>query len=99
MTKRWTDERDLAAKIRAALARGVMRIVLTRDTAHIVAARLEVAGAMPTRDEIARMVCGGRICPSLCYGCLGTANVIVNAYGQRLERPIPAAPSDDRTAP
>lgn len=84
-----------------ALNRGARRVVLSKSTAYIVAARLQQEGGKPTRNEIAQMVCGRSSCPLFpCYECTGKANVIVAAYGERLEPPpAPAAQQDDPSAP
>jgi hypothetical protein len=64
------------------------RVILSPSTAHVVAAQLSTAHAKPTRNEVALMICRQR-CASPCYECTGRANIIVNAYGARLDDPRP----------
>lgn len=89
--RRWKDESDLAARM-LVLAQAGRRVVLTPETARIVAAKLITAARKPTRNGVARLICSSK-CERLCYHCLGVANMIVNEYGERLEAP-PSARSN-----
>jgi hypothetical protein len=87
----WRDLKDLAGYI-GQLARLGEHVTLTPRTAHIVAAQLETAAAKPTRDEIALMICRrgeANQCQEPCYDCRGRANIVVRAYGCRLDQPRP----------
>lgn len=89
----WRDLADLAAGI-AEHAREGRNVRLTPATASIVAAQLEVAAAKPTRDEVASMICSrgqAARCETPCYECRGRANIVVRAYGCRLEEPRPGS--------
>ncbi|OCX12721.1 hypothetical protein QV13_24290 [Mesorhizobium hungaricum] len=87
--RRWRDLFELACWIseRAAMSK---RVILSPPTAHIVAHQLSKCHEKPTRDEVALMICrrgeGGR-CDDPCYECRGKANIVVAAYGCRLDGP------------
>lgn len=83
--RRWTDEKDLASIL---IARGNSGrpVRLNPDTAVFVGAKLMTAAEKPTRDEIARILCSSK-CGKLCCTCIGKANVVVRAYGHRLDPP------------
>jgi hypothetical protein len=85
--RRWRDLFELACWI-SERAHAGKRVVLSPTTAHVVAAQLSVAHARPTRNEVALMICR-RQCEVPCYECTGRANVIVHAYGARLDDPRP----------
>lgn len=84
----WRDLKELAGYI-AQLAQLGERVTLTPKTARIVAAQLETAAAKPTRDEISLMICRrgeANRCDVPCYDCRGRANIVIRAYGCRLDR-------------
>jgi hypothetical protein len=85
--RRWRDLFELACWISERAHTG-KRVILSPSTAHVVAAQLSTAHAKPTRNEVALMICRQR-CASPCYECTGRANIIVNAYGARLDDPRP----------
>lgn len=85
--RNWRDEAELAARI-AYRARLGKKVVLSPATAAIVAEHLRTAAAKPTRDEVAMMICRlgeSNRCVEPCYSCKATANVVVSAYGRRLD--------------
>lgn len=81
--RQWSTISELAAMILARADDG-KRVVLNPDTARSVAINLQATAAKPTRDEITLMICGR--CAQPCTGCRAKANVIVAAYGARVER-------------
>ncbi len=89
--RRWRDLFQLACWVseRAAMGR---RVILTPDTAHVVAHLLSQCHEKPTRDEVALMICKhGEVnrCVNACYDCRGKANIVVRAYGCRPDVPNP----------
>ena len=93
---RWPTMEALAEAIYAS-AKARKLVVLTPDTASLVAGALRRSGAKPTRDEIATMICRSRKCgETRCYNCTGLANVIVEAYGESWERPTANRIADRR---
>ena len=84
MPRVWIDEADLAGMI-LERARQQRRVVLEPETARRVAAALLHQSTQPTRDEIARMICGKTACRPLCASCLMKANVICAAYGCKVD--------------
>lgn len=97
---RWQNLGELCEWIRKR-ARAGMTVHLASDTAMIVASHLETAHAKPTRDEIALMICRhgeAQRCQEACYECRGKANIVMNAYGCRLDdRQATDAPSSGAT--
>ena len=85
--RRWSDLFELAVWISERAHTG-KRVILSPTTAHVAAAQLAVAHAKPSRNEVALMICRQR-CAAPCYDCTGKANVIVHAYGARLDSPRP----------
>lgn len=79
MSRIWIDEADLAGMIMER-ARQNRRVILQPETAMRVANALIYQSTLPTRDQVARVVCGIR-CAKLCATCLMKANAIVAAYG------------------
>ena len=79
----WHDLGELAALLKKRAAAG-KTVTMKASTAAFVAAHIETAAAKPTRDEVARLICA-RKCESLCYDCLGRANMVVAAYGHSIE--------------
>lgn len=59
-------------------------VQLTPDTAMYIGLQLETVAAKPSRAEVIKMICNLK-CETPCMTCTGKANVIVRAYGQRLE--------------
>lgn len=89
---RWRDLFELACWISERALMG-KRVILSPGTAAIVASQLRTCHEKPTRDEVALMICrhGSRgRCETPCYECRGRANVIVRAYGCRLDDPRPS---------
>lgn len=89
--RRWRDLFELACWIsdRAYLGKHVR---LTPATAHVVAGQLRTCHAKPTRDEVALMICRhgeANRCQDPCTSCRATANIVVGAYGCRLDEPQP----------
>lgn len=88
MKPRWNTAAELSALILAKASAG-RRVELSPDTAYRVALWLRRVEAIPTRDEVALMICGrigrGESCPheSSCFNCLGRANIVVAAYGHK----------------
>ena len=52
------------------------------DTARRVGHRLLTSQAKPSRNEIAKVICGIK-CGQPCYGCIAKANAVVDLYGER----------------
>lgn len=47
---------------------------------------LHMVEAKPTRREVALLLCTGKVvCSEPCINCIGRANPIIRAYGQRVE--------------
>ncbi|MBN9243370.1 MAG: hypothetical protein J0I98_11300 [Mesorhizobium sp.] len=89
--RRWRDLFELACWI-SGRANAGKRVILTPATAAIVASRLVAEQSKPTRDEVALMICRRREterCEEPCYDCRGRANIVVSAYGCRLDSPRP----------
>jgi hypothetical protein len=85
--RRWQGLFELACWI-SERAHSGKRVILSPSTAHVVAAQLSTAHAKPSRNEVALMICRQR-CNAPCYECTGRANIIVHAYGARLDSPRP----------
>ena len=81
--RQWQNIEQLVALI-LRRAQQQKHVTLTADTAHFIALNLQKVDLKPSRNEVARMVCGGS-CEVLCFGCIGKANVICNAYGSSLD--------------
>lgn len=83
-SERWQTLAALADAIRAK-AKAKKNVILSPETANMVAHALEHADAKPSRNEVAMMICRLK-CSVRCYTCTGVANVIVNAYGESWEK-------------
>lgn len=84
-TRPWKTEAELAALIMQK-ADQKKRVMLTPETAMFVALKLATVSTKPTRNEVALMICRMKEkCSRPCFECMGRANVVVAAYGQRLE--------------
>ncbi len=81
MSREWRNEKELA-ELLIARANGKRIVSLTPETALFVGLKLMTASTKPTRDEVARLLCSSK-CQKLCYNCRGTANLVVEVYGQR----------------
>jgi len=80
MTRTWTEAELGEALLARANAR--KNTVLSPQTAMFVGLKLLTASKKPTRDEVARLLCSSK-CQELCYSCKGTANKVVQVYGER----------------
>ncbi|QDB99688.1 hypothetical protein [Mesorhizobium sp. 8] len=90
-SRRWRDLYELACWISGRANEG-KRVVLSPATATIVALKLAAEHEKPTRDEVALMICQrgeANRCTEPCYTCRGRANIVVQAYGCRLDDPRP----------
>lgn len=83
--RRWNNEAELAALIKARAKAG-LEVRLSADTAYFVALKLEVVSKKPTFEELARAFCERTNCEAVCYRCNGKANALANAYGFSLPR-------------
>lgn len=81
--RKWSSIEELANMI---LERGRSgnRVTLTAETAYFIGLKLQKVDAKPTRNEVARLLCGGK-CADLCYACISKANQICAAYGSGLD--------------
>lgn len=82
---RWYSEKDLA-EILIERAKANRKVVLSSATAHFVGLKLLTASEKPTREEVIKLICR-RACGQPCYECGGVANMIIRAYGERVEEP------------
>lgn len=80
MSDRWQTERELGALL-LARGRANRKAVLSPETAIIIGSRMLTVGNLPTRDDVARILCTSK-CADLCYACKGTANMVVRVYGE-----------------
>lgn len=84
-TRSWKTETDLAALIMQKVNAN-KRVTLSPETALFVSLQLTQVSTKPTRNEVALMICRWKEkCSAPCYECMSRANVVVAAYGQRLE--------------
>jgi len=85
MARNWGTLAELAASL---IERGKAgrRVVLSPQTAYLIGIKLQTADAKPERDEIALMICRrgqAELCSEPCFECMGRANIVVRAYGQK----------------
>lgn len=86
--RRWRDLFELSCWISERAAMG-KRVILTPETAHVVAQHLSQSHRKPTRDEVALMICKhgeANRCANACYDCRGKANMVTRSYGSRPEK-------------
>lgn len=82
MDRQRRDEKELGEALKERGHAG-RKAVLSPETAIFVGVKLLTASKKPTRDEVAKMICGLN-CKDICYTCIGKANLIVRAYGSRV---------------